>query len=90
MVQNENADHLHKLYQLLKSMENPLNRLVKMFKSLFERIGKEKIKEAKSPREFVDIVCLHYDNFRTFVDNVFVNTPSMVFKSCELSLNKRR
>jgi cullin 2 len=73
MVANENADHLHKLYQLLKSMENPLNKLVKMFKSYVEKIGKNKIKEAKTPREFVDIVCAHYDNFRTFVDNVFVD-----------------
>jgi len=71
MVHNENADHLHKLYQLLKDMENPLARLVKMFKSYVESVGKEKIKEAKTPKDFVDIICLHYDNFKRFVDNVF-------------------
>lgn len=64
MVHNENADHLHKLYQLLKDMENPLARLVKMFKSYVESVGKEKIKEAKTPKDFVDIICLHYDNFK--------------------------
>ena len=45
-------------------MENPLARLVKMFKTYVESVGKEKIKEAKTPKDFVDIICLHYDNFR--------------------------
>ena len=72
MVTNENADQLNKLYQLLKNMEAPLAKLVKMFKSNVERIGRDKIREAKTPKDFVDIICTHYDNYSRFVDNVFV------------------
>ena len=49
-------------------MEAPLAKLVKMFKNNVERIGKGLIREAKTPKDFVDIICKHYDDYR------FVNT----------------
>ena len=64
MVEHENEDHLNKLYKLLKNMEAPLARLVKMFKNNVEKIGKTLIKEAKTPMDFVNIVCKHYDDYR--------------------------
>ena len=64
MVEHENEDHLNKLYKLLKNMEAPLARLVKMFKNNVEKIGKTRIKEAKTPMDFVNIVCKHYDDYR--------------------------
>ena len=45
-------------------MEAPLAKLVKMFKNNVERIGKGLIREAKAPKDFVDIICKHYDDYR--------------------------
>merc|ERR1711892_1111873 len=72
MVERENEEHLNKLYKLLKNMEAPLAKLGKMFKNNVERIGKGLIREAKTPKDFVDIICKHYDDYSRFVNNVFV------------------
>ena len=61
-------------------MEAPLARLVKMFKTYVEEIGIEKIQEAKTAKDFVDLVCLHYDRYKRFVDNVFVSDPGVEFR----------
>jgi len=51
-------------------MEDPLSRLVKMFKQYVEEIGIKKIKKIKNPKEFVEATCNHYDQYKKFVDRV--------------------
>jgi len=77
MVRTENAGQLKKLYLLFQNMETPLARLVKMFKTYVEEIGIEKIKDAKTAKDFVDLVCQHYDKYKEFVDTVFVTQEKM-------------
>ena len=77
MVRTENAAQLKKLYLLFQNMETPLARLVKMFKTYVEEIGIEKIKDAKTAKDFVDLVCQHYDKYKEFVDTVFVTQEKM-------------
>lgn len=81
MVKMENAEQLQKLYKLFKDMEDPLARLVKMFKLYIEEIGIDKIKPVKTSRDFVDVVCSHYDNYKNFVDRVFVNEPEVEYRT---------
>ena len=51
-------------------MEDPLSKLVKMFKQYVEEIGIKKIKKIKNPKEFVEATCNHYDQYKKFVDRV--------------------
>lgn len=71
---------LSKLYKLLKNMEAPLAKLVKMFKNNVERIGKGLIREAKTPKDFVDIICKHYDDYRLDICCKFRNKLYLVFE----------
>ena len=80
MVRKENDEQLQKLYKLFKDMEVPLARIAKMFKTYVEEIGIEKIQEAKTAKDFVDLVCHHYDRYKRFVDNVFVSDPGVVYR----------
>ena len=67
LKKTENADQLNQLYRLFHDMEDPLSRLVKMFKQYVEEIG---IKKIKNPKEFVEATCNHYDQYKKFVDRV--------------------
>ncbi|CBY18632.1 unnamed protein product [Oikopleura dioica] len=77
----ENADQLNQLYRLFHDMEDPLSRLVKMFKQYVEEIGIKKIKKIKNPKEFVEATCNHYDQYKKFVDRVFVSEPEMELRT---------
>merc|ERR1712227_591514 len=80
MIRNEDASQLQKLYQPFEDMETPLAKLVKMFKTYVEEIGIDRILKAKTPKEFVDLVCAHYDKYKNFVNEVFKHHPGVEYR----------